>query len=152
MTIFVEMSCVPEVCALGLPEVVLFLGLYPVFLSVFHYSWLNVCVVWLQQLKHALGPDKPGLAGNGRVSWCRWAAGHTLSDGGGDCCRSVTLQSRILTGCNISVNIVWSAFMLKLLHEKHKIILFLFDYPMYFNYYMKWECWMAHVFVVFLLC
>lgn len=43
--------------------------------------------VSLQQLKHALGPDKPGLPGNGRVSRCRRAAGHSLSDRGCDCGR-----------------------------------------------------------------
>lgn len=51
--------------------------------------YLKTFVVSLQQLKHALGPDKPGLPGNGRVSWCRWAASHTLSDRGCDCGRSV---------------------------------------------------------------
>lgn len=130
MIIFVEMSCRPEDCTLWPFEVVLFLALCSVSLSVFHWSLLILSVLWLQQLKHALGPDKPGLAGNGRVSWCRWAAGHALSDRGGDRCRSVNLQSIILAGHNVTVNIVWvkPICVETIAWKAHKIIVFLFHY------------------------
>lgn len=80
MAVFVDMSEQPGVSLLCRPEVFLLPALRSA--SVFLDSMsASVC---LQQLKDALGPDKPRLAGNGGVSRCGRAAGHALPDGGGD--------------------------------------------------------------------
>lgn len=76
-----------------------------------HFIWVS-CLFPLQQLKHALGPDKPGLPGNGRVSWCRWAAGHTLSSRGCDSGRwafklSIVTKNLLTSLQNCTSNHIW---------------------------------------------
>lgn len=88
--------------------------------------FLIVCVVLLQQLKHALGPDKPGIAGNGRVSWCRWAASHALSDRGRDCCRSVNPPPGLSVAPVVMCSRIMKVLHCMFLHLKHAFsILFL---------------------------